>query len=151
MIKPIFRAELKRSLLQQNLVKNEEVLLAKNKPIFHFNSFPRFMLSLKAIRLQVILAKDMSSWYLGKIIRHNPICPTFLPQDILSKIHHLSFMTILLNSHVKSSLLCCLPKPLSGSLRILESEIPITSIDLVLHRVENTTELTKIQKSEVTA
>ena len=50
---------------------------------------------------------------------------------------------------IKSSLLCCLPKPLSGSLRISESEIPITSIDLVLHRVENTTELTKVQKSEV--
>ena len=81
----LFRAELKRSLLQQNFVKNEEVVLAKNKPIFHFNSFPRFMSSLKAKRLRVILAKDMSSWYLGKIIRHSPICPTFLPQDILSE------------------------------------------------------------------
>ena len=46
--------------------------------------------------------------------------------------------------------MCSLPKPLSGSLTISESEIPITSIDLVLHRLENTTELTKPHKSEVT-
>ena len=53
------------------------------------------MSSLKAKRLRVILAKDMSSWYLGKIIKHSPICPIFLPQDILSENHNLTFRRIL--------------------------------------------------------
>ena len=58
---------------------------AYNKTFFHFNSVPRFTLSLRAIRLQVILEKDMTSWYLGKIIRHNPTSQTFLQQGILSE------------------------------------------------------------------
>ena len=39
--------------------------------------------------------------------------------------------------------------PLKGVLEISTSELPITSVDLVLHRIEMTQELVKRQKSEV--